>query len=105
MDFTPASHSPPKWRKSGGMKCHHMPSQERNPLTVSANAFPWNRFHSSFSAWRAPLKLVALSLKMICHLPLLEINLRSAAKNALVVRSLTSSMLMALVAKHTNKAA
>jgi hypothetical protein len=105
MDFTAASHTPPKPGESGGMKCHCMPSWERNPLTVSVNAFPWNRSHSSFSAWLAPLKLVALSLKMFWHVPLLEINLRSAAKNALVAKLLTSSMCMALVAKHTNKAA
>lgn len=61
----------------------------------------FNKSKNCFNCPWAPTKLVPLSEYMHAGLPLRAENRLSAAMNALDVRSLTSSMWIALVAKHT----
>ena len=104
-DFTAASHKPPKCGEFGGLKRHCICRSAKKFCTLSLWSSDCNRVRSSCSSRLAPTKLVPLSARMVAQCPRREMNRRRAARKASVVRSLTSSMWTAFVAKQTNMAA
>lgn len=91
--FTALYHTPPKCGDAGGLNLQVIPSDARQPSTLLTY---------TASSLRALTKFVPLSLQTMFGLPLLDMNLLNAAKNALVVKSSTASMWTALVENQTN---
>uniref|UniRef100_A0A8D8F9H2 (northern house mosquito) hypothetical protein n=1 Tax=Culex pipiens TaxID=7175 RepID=A0A8D8F9H2_CULPI len=104
-DFTAASHSPPKCGARGGINFHFISfcaHQLKIALRSVSSTFSIRKILCS--ACDAPLKAVALSECSSAIAPLRATTRRSAARNAGVERSLTSSMCTAFVEKHTKMA-
>uniref|UniRef100_A0A8D8JV28 (northern house mosquito) hypothetical protein n=1 Tax=Culex pipiens TaxID=7175 RepID=A0A8D8JV28_CULPI len=90
-DFTAASHKPPKLGDLAGMNLKSIRSFTACAVTVYWNCWSRNKRSNSFNSRLAPTKFFALSHMMTSGRPRRATKRLSAARNASVVRSATSS--------------